>query len=108
MNIEDYPETIEYSSWWKNGGMLINRDCLPPTHPEHTYNYVKNTLGVDPEVYGIPYPFHRYNEKVIHMNLKRKGINLTLDQLRVILDTIEEVKDSYENDEIMDDDSWGY
>lgn len=46
-------EQIEIPVWWRNGGMLYRRDCLPINHPEHTYNYVKNKLGVIPEDYGM-------------------------------------------------------
>jgi hypothetical protein len=56
---------IEIPVWWNNGGMLVRRDCLPIIHPEHTYNYIKDNLGLIPEDYGV---FHPINEKYQHMN----------------------------------------
>jgi len=47
------PLEIDIPVWWKSGGMLYNRDCLDSNHPEHPYNYIKRTYGVDPELYGI-------------------------------------------------------
>lgn len=52
---------IEVPVWYKNGGMWIRRECLEPEHPESTYNYIKNTLGLDPEDYG--YYFHQLSEE---------------------------------------------
>ena len=49
-------DEIEVPVWWKSGGMLLNRDCLPGDHPEHTYNYIVRTYGVDPEDYGVTKP----------------------------------------------------
>jgi hypothetical protein len=51
------PESIEIEVWWKpGGGMMYRRDCLPPTHEQHIYNYIKREFGVNPEDYGIPNP----------------------------------------------------
>ena len=51
------PKSITIQTWWKpGGGMMYNRECLPPDHPEHIYNYVKREFGVDPEDYGIEKP----------------------------------------------------
>jgi len=49
--------SIEVPIWWKSGGgMMYRRDCLPPDHPEHTYNYIKRLFRVDPEDYGVAKP----------------------------------------------------
>ncbi len=46
-------EEISIPVWWSPGrGMMYNRDCLPIDHPESTYNYIKNVLGLSPEKYG--------------------------------------------------------
>lgn len=50
------PEAIEIPVWWSAGGRSIRRDCLSPSHPEHTYNYIKRELKVDPEDYGVFHP----------------------------------------------------
>ena len=47
---------IEISIWWKSGEMLYKRDCLSPSHPEHTYNYIVREFNVNPEDYGIENP----------------------------------------------------
>lgn len=44
---------ISVPVWWKNGGMLVNRDALPAEHPESTYNYIKNVLKLNPADYGV-------------------------------------------------------
>jgi hypothetical protein len=58
-------ETIEIPVWWKCGDMIYRRDCLPINHPEHTYNYIKNTLRLIPEHYGI---FHPLKDKYDHLS----------------------------------------
>lgn len=45
-------DDIEVPVWYSNGGMMIRRDSLNPSHPESTYNYIKNVLGKCPENYG--------------------------------------------------------
>jgi hypothetical protein len=51
------PKHIEVPVWWSpGGGVSYRRDCLSPDHPEHTYNYIKTQLGVDPELYGMLHP----------------------------------------------------
>ena len=47
---------LQVPVWWTNGSMMYRRDCLPPNHPEHTYNYMKNVMKVVPEDYGIERP----------------------------------------------------
>lgn len=77
------PEEIEVSTWWKNGGMLINRECLPPNHPEHMYNYMKREFDVDPEDYGVENPLKtRRDVKVIHNHLVKMGYNINIDDLK--------------------------
>lgn len=58
-------EEIEIPVWWRNGRMLYRRDCLPINHPEHTYNYIKDKLGLIPEDYGVLHPI---NEQYKHMD----------------------------------------
>lgn len=48
-------DSIGIPVWWKHGSMLTRRDCLPSSHPESTYSYIRNVLGKDPEDYGV-YP----------------------------------------------------
>jgi hypothetical protein len=50
------PETIDVLVWVKRNGMLLRRDCLAADDPDNTYNYIKNTLGVSPELYGVELP----------------------------------------------------
>jgi len=38
---------------WLNGGNMIDRDTLPSSHPESYYGYIKYTLKLKPEDYGI-------------------------------------------------------
>lgn len=48
---------IEVPQWWHHGDWLTNRDCLPPDHPESTYQYIKKHYpSVDPEEFGVPGP----------------------------------------------------
>lgn len=50
---KNIPDEISIPVWWRGGGMMYRRDCLPEDHPEHTYNYIKRVLGLEPEKYGI-------------------------------------------------------
>ena len=53
----EYPETINVQVWWKSGGgMMVRRDCLPHSHPEHTYNYILREFKVRPESFGVERP----------------------------------------------------
>ena len=47
---------IPVPEYWSDGKMLYLRSALPSDHPEHPYNYVERTFGVDPEEYGIEKP----------------------------------------------------
>jgi hypothetical protein len=47
---------ISIPVWYKSGGTIYNRDCLPASHPENTYNYIKRVCNVDPELYGVKKP----------------------------------------------------
>lgn len=38
---------------WLNGGNMIDRDTLPSSHPESMYGYIKHSLKLKPENYGI-------------------------------------------------------
>jgi hypothetical protein len=50
------PETVEMTQFVKRGFMLVRRDALAPDDPDHPYNYLRVTYGVDPEDYGVPKP----------------------------------------------------
>jgi hypothetical protein len=45
-------EEIEVPVWVRCGGMMLRREYLSVTHPDSTYNYIKNILGLSPEDYG--------------------------------------------------------
>jgi len=47
---------------WLNGGNMIDRDTLPSDHPESMYGYIKYSLKLRPEDYGI------YTDKQIAEN----------------------------------------
>lgn len=47
------PETIDVPVWVKKGNRLVNRSCLELDDPDHTYHYIKNALGLEPEDYGV-------------------------------------------------------
>lgn len=63
--MSDKPETIAIPKWVKRGSMMANRDTLSHNDPDHTYNYVKDTLGLRPEDYGITHPL---TEKYSHLS----------------------------------------
>lgn len=46
-------DEIEVPVWCKKGMMFVRRDSLPGDDPDHTYNYIKDVLGLRPEDYGI-------------------------------------------------------
>lgn len=46
---------INFNRWVKSGGMMINRDTLDASHPESTFNLLKDN-GLEPADYGIGYP----------------------------------------------------
>lgn len=50
------PETIEISTYVKRGIMIVRRDALDGDDPDYPYNYVKDTLGLRPEDYGLEKP----------------------------------------------------
>ena len=58
---EETPRSISYPQWWCPGtGMMYNRDCLPPDHPESAWNYCsKKYPGVDLTLFNIPKPRKR-------------------------------------------------
>lgn len=47
------PPVIILPDYWYQGSEMILRETLPPSHPEHPYNYIKRTYKIDPERYGI-------------------------------------------------------
>ena len=47
---------IEVPVWVRRGGMIIRRDTLEFDDPDHTYNYIKDALGLKPEDYGVCLP----------------------------------------------------
>lgn len=64
------PKEIDIPVWWKygNGGM-IRRSALPHDHKESEYNYIKETLKLIPEEYGVYKDMTEYNE----VNQKKKS-----------------------------------
>lgn len=61
--MSEQPKTIKISTYVSKGSMLVLRDALHWDDPDHTYNYVKNVLGVDPEDYGIVHPLYEEYSK---------------------------------------------
>lgn len=53
--------SINVPVWYSNGMMMVNRSCLEPDHPEHTYNWIIRTFDglVDPEKFGVRKPVFR-------------------------------------------------
>lgn len=51
--LQEQEDVISVPVWWKSGGMMYNRSCLSPTHPESTYSYIKNVLHKRPEDFGV-------------------------------------------------------
>lgn len=43
--------SISLSEWVGGGGMMVRRDALDVTHPEHPVNVIER-LGEDPDRYG--------------------------------------------------------
>jgi hypothetical protein len=78
------PETIDIPIWWKNGSSSYRRDCLSPSHPEYTYNYMKNIMGVIPEKYGIYHPYI-----VKYENYSREELMSKIIELEEIINNIE-------------------
>ena len=46
-------DSIKVPEWWTTNGRMFRRDCLSSSHPESTYNYIRNVLGKIPEEYGV-------------------------------------------------------
>jgi len=70
-------ESIEVPVWWARGdGVSYKRDCLSPDHPENTYNYIKNTLGLIPEDYGVLHPYTEKYKDYTHEQLMSRIIQL--------------------------------
>lgn len=47
---------LTYSPYVQIGGMIVLREGLSETHPEHLYNYLVREKGVIPENYGVYKP----------------------------------------------------
>lgn len=47
---------LRYTTWVRQGEMLVNREALHPNNPEHLYNYLLNA-GITPENYGVKHPY---------------------------------------------------
>lgn len=43
--------SIQLTEWYSQGGVMIRRDALPISHPEHPINVIRS-LGADPCEYG--------------------------------------------------------
>ena len=56
------PDEIAIPVWVKRGMMNVRRDCLDHDDPDHTYNYIKNELGLVPEEYGYMHPLAKMYE----------------------------------------------
>lgn len=52
--MSDQPQSVDVPVWFKtpNGG-LLRRGALEPSHPESTYRYVRDQLGLEPGDFGI-------------------------------------------------------
>ena len=44
------------SVWIRRGKLSVRRDALDSDDPDHPYNYIQRTYGVNPEDYGIERP----------------------------------------------------
>ena len=53
--MDSLPKEIKIPPYWKHGHWLTLRDALHPSHPESTYQYIKNILKLPPEAYGYFY-----------------------------------------------------
>lgn len=79
-------ETIEIPAWWSNGGvMMFRRDCLPTSHPESEYNYIKNTLKKNPEDYGVYSEKQRYIMDELKDKTNEQLIQMVADMRETIL-----------------------
>jgi hypothetical protein len=73
---------ISIPVWFKSGSMLMNRDYLPISHPESTYNYIKNTLKLIPEDYGV----HKINPNHEYFNKSKEEL------VRLLIESEEEIQ----------------
>ena len=82
----EHPETIDIPTWYKTGGgMMIRRDALPSSHPESEYGYIKNTLKLDPNIYGV----YTDRQQYIRNELKHLTKAELIDKLADAKETIE-------------------
>lgn len=96
----DKPDSICYSVWHKAGGMMYNRKCLSPDHPEYIYNYIKREFNVNPEDYGIEHPYFTLKQvKIIKEFFASK--NVVLDD-ELIKESLVYFRLSLENKDIED------
>lgn len=78
--------TIEIPVWWKPGnGHMYRRDCLPTSHPESDYNYVKNVLKKNPEDYGIYTDKQRYIMEELKHKTNEELMLMVADMRETIL-----------------------
>ena len=70
------PEKIEIKVWHKTGGgMMINTECLPVSHPMHPYNQI-TAQGLIPENYGMVHPHVAEFEKKSRSELINEIVHL--------------------------------
>jgi hypothetical protein len=75
---------IEIPVWWNMGnGRSIRRDALPGDHPECTYNYIKNTLGLEPEEYGVLHPIMGK-----YQDMTKEELLLEISKLKIELENV--------------------
>lgn len=72
------PKVLEVPVWYTVDGMMYRRDCLPISHPEHTYNYIKR-LGYIPESYGVFHPIMEKYKSYSKKQLMSKIVDLELE-----------------------------
>lgn len=60
-------KTLYYTSWYRpGGGMMYNRECLEPWHPEHPYNWFKKHFPYDkPEWFGFSDPMAGREKEIL-------------------------------------------
>lgn len=80
------PETVQISTYWKNGMFLTLREALPLDHPENLYNHFKTQYpDLEPEDYGI---FHPLREK--YKDWTREALMSKICDLEIQLSKIHE------------------
>lgn len=73
-------KTIEVPTWYKPGnGHMYRRSSLASSHPESEYSYIKNTLKLRPEDYGVYSDRHRYIEEQLQHKTRAELIEMVAD-----------------------------